>query len=139
MTTTFRNYTGTKSVAMILEECCNCGVVFGWPRYLRDQRLRDGEDFYCPNGHPQSYTRKKELEQQLRDQQAETNRLAGQVRVAEAEARRVKTELTFTKGQLTKTRNRIHAGICPDCHRHFENVERHMACKHGQPNSQAGR
>lgn len=50
-------------------ECCNCAVIFTVSVEF-DNNLRESKKtFYCPNGHPQSYTKstserlKKELEE----------------------------------------------------------------------------
>jgi len=40
------------------------------------------------------------------------------------------TSSSVTTWQLTKVRNRIRAGICPFCTRHFTDLERHVASKH---------
>lgn len=34
------------------------------------------------------------------------------------------------KGQATRLRNRIKAGVCPRCNRTFQNLQRHMAGQH---------
>jgi hypothetical protein len=116
------------------ETCCRCGVEFGMPKALRDVRLADHGNFYCPLGHPQHYTAGKtevELEREKRER-AEADRdfwmreEAAERERAEAEKRRH----AATKGQLTKAKKRIGNGVCPCCNRHFSNVERHMATQH---------
>ncbi len=38
------------------------------------------------------------------------------------------------KGQMTKLKNRIENGVCIHCNRTFQNLARHMKCKHpGEP------
>jgi hypothetical protein len=34
--------------------CCSCGVPYAAPESLLSARRKDGANFYCPNGHPQS-------------------------------------------------------------------------------------
>jgi len=41
------------------ETCVDCGVTFVMPRELREQRIRDLEAFYCPNGHSMSFLAEK--------------------------------------------------------------------------------
>ena len=36
-------------------ECCDCGIVFQVPADFDENRVEDGREFYCPNGHEQSY------------------------------------------------------------------------------------
>lgn len=38
------------------EECCECGIIFQVPEDFAENRQNDGQTFYCPNGHGQSYT-----------------------------------------------------------------------------------
>lgn len=38
------------------QECCNCLVRFSITEAFYQQRLEDGEVFYCPNGHGQAFT-----------------------------------------------------------------------------------
>lgn len=131
-TTSFRNYTGSELVAMVTDDCCICGVIFAMPTSLQTERLRDGGTFYCPNGHAQHYveTKEQQLEQELQQAKDRLDAERGWTRKLTEDLGSEQRRHAATKGQLTKTRNRIHAGVCPDCHRHFENVERHMASKH---------
>ncbi len=34
------------------------------------------------------------------------------------------------RGQVTKLKNRIKAGVCPFCNRQFQNLKKHMESKH---------
>src|SRR4029077_9140433 len=51
--------------------CASCGIMFCLPEPLYNARKRDGDSFYCPNGHSLSYRptedqkKIKELESQL--------------------------------------------------------------------------
>jgi Zn-finger nucleic acid-binding protein len=47
-------------------ECCNCGVLFAVSEELNKNLLRTKNTFYCPNGHPQSYT--KSTEERLKEE-----------------------------------------------------------------------
>ena len=46
--------------------CANCGVVFCLPDGMYHSRKRDGDTFYCPNGHGQSF-RPTEDEKKIAD------------------------------------------------------------------------
>ena len=59
--------------------CANCGVVFCLPDGMYHSRKRDGDTFYCPNGHGQSY-RPTEDEKKIAELE---RRLAGRDRMIE--------------------------------------------------------
>lgn len=110
-----------------------CGVTFAVEDGFDDRRRNDHATFYCPNGHTLSYTGKTELEKE----RARADRLQKQVEQREAdirfEQRRLDNERrshAATKGQLTKTKNRVAKGICPCCNWSFANLGRHMAGQH---------
>lgn len=100
-------------------ECYKCGIVFAVPQYWRQKRLEDHESFWCPNGHSQCYIGKTEAEK-LRDELAATKRRL-----------EIATQESAKEFQLRqRLEKRIANGVCPKCHRHFINVERHMKKKH---------
>lgn len=108
--------------------CGGCGVLFGIDREYVEERRKDGKTFYCPNGCSRAYheTEADRLKA----------RLASEQRALEATQdalNRERTSHAATKGQLTKAQKRAHAGICPHCHRTFQQVQRHIANKHAEP------
>lgn len=115
-------------------DCSHCGVVFGITDDYEERRRADKANFYCPNGHSQAYGEseadrlRKELEQAKNRIEAER----GWAERVTADLDAERKSHASTKGQLTKTRKRIGNGVCPDCNRHFVNVERHMAIKHAR-------
>lgn len=122
------------SVAMVYEECCNCGMLFAMTERFQGEcreRKNGRGRFYCPAGHRQHYTGETE-EQKLR------HRLASAERARDWQSSRANTidrSRRAVKGQLTKLKNRIHKGMCPHCNRHFENLQRHMETKHAEKES----
>jgi hypothetical protein len=41
-----------KTISMVTEICCNCGIAFGLPSDLQEHLRNDpNKSFYCPNGH----------------------------------------------------------------------------------------
>jgi hypothetical protein len=128
-----RTFTLEATAILVTEECCNCHMVFAMPNELVQQRQRDHQTFYCPNGHAQHYTGKSDVEQ-LREQLAATERdmnyyaerSRGEQRRAEAAERKAAAH----KGVATKLKKRAAAGVCPCCNRHFEALARHMKSKH---------
>lgn len=105
---------------IVTQDCVNCGMRFGVPESFDKMRLEDGRSFYCPAGHSQSYTRRRD---ELEAARARASALQDQLRATEK-------SLAAQKGQNTKLKNRVGKGVCPCCNRHFANVERHMASKH---------
>ncbi|MGR3295894.1 MAG: hypothetical protein ACUZ8A_06670 [Candidatus Bathyanammoxibius sp.] len=108
------------------EECYKCGVLFAMPTDLCRHLQDNGGTFYCPNGHGQVYRNstmqilRQDLEKARRDALSYMSQRDGaldSLDTANKEARRLK--------------RRAHAGVCPNCRRHFVNVERHMKSKHG--------
>jgi hypothetical protein len=119
-------YTISTKINLVTEECYKCHIVFAIPEDLQ-KRAKASRDvsFYCPNGHGQSYTQSEEmrLRHQLDQREAELEHLHGKLNEA------LQT-ITTKKREITRIKNRIHNGVCPECHRHFENLERHMNTKH---------
>jgi len=127
----------------VKEICCwkECKVAFGIEAEMNAQLRRNGNWFFCPNGHQQQYTQGKSAEQKLREQ-LEAERLARQraeqnsamwqddAREAREEAEHQRRRANGYKGHATKITKRAKAGICPCCNRHFVQLERHMASKH---------
>jgi hypothetical protein len=116
----------TVTATLVTLECCSCGIEFA-VRQSFETRLRDThKQFYCPNGHPQSFVAKSEAEQ-LREKLAEAERVRDlavkRKEWAEQETKRAEEE----RDRLKK---RVARGSCPCCKRHFKNLERHMASKH---------
>ncbi len=104
--------------------CGVCGVVFAMPAGLH-RNLKEDEDkwFHCPNGHRLHYADSavKKLEEELQranEKVVESNRLRWQ-----QEERAVKAERKL---------KRVHRGVCPECNRSFQDVERHMKTKHSK-------
>ena len=116
------------SITLTKLECGNCHIPFAIPSNLHTARFNDGGSFYCPNGHYIHYS-ETENARLWRELERERRRLANTQDDLHVE----KLSHRATKGQLTKTRNRIHAGVCPHCQRTFQNVARHMKSQHPEP------
>ncbi len=127
-----KGHTYKEVATMYVETCCNCGVLFGMPRTLNNSLRETQRTFYCPNGHPQLYTKstadklKDRLDEQDRDfkekqRWAEENLTIAYRRVGEETKKRKDAE---------KIIKRIHKGVCPCCDRTFSNLANHMKTKH---------
>lgn len=108
---------------MVVVTCVDCGVLFGITESHRDQLIKSGDTFYCPNGHSQIYSRKQNLEQQIKQ-------LNTQLKYTEKDRDFYKKSLTLQKGQVTKLKKRIANGVCPCCHRSFVSLSQHIKTQH---------
>ena len=101
---------------------CWCGIALAIPDNLRRwaEQAKD-RSIYCPNGHKFVFTDtfEEKLERERRRHQATKDLLRAEERSHSA-----------TRGQLTKTKKRVGNGVCPCCHRTFQQLSRHMKNKH---------
>lgn len=106
-------------------ECGQCGIVFAMPEKVRAERQKNGNNFYCPNGHPRVY-RESDLDKAQRElaeeRQRKTDALA---RANEAEAK-----LRAQTKKFDSHKKRVAAGTCPCCQRTFKQLVAHMKNKH---------
>ena len=122
----------TVSTDLVAEECCNCGVWFAVPRSLMGSLRRTKTTFYCPNGHPQSYTRSEadKLRDKLNREIASHDRTHTRLREVGKSRDAAERREAAHKGVATRMRNRASNGLCPCCNRSFVNLKRHMGTKH---------
>lgn len=112
--------------------CPTCGITFAMPSNLLRVKREEGGNFYCPNGHVQSYTKTEvtRLKEQLAQKEQE---LLNKQKSLEWERKRVENAervAAAAKGEVTKIKNRVGNGVCPCCKRTFQNLLRHMKSKH---------
>lgn len=139
------NATITRTITIVSETCCSCGVVFGLESEYQAERRRDRRDFHCPNGHPQHYTGKTEAEK-LRDQLASERARHDQAMAAanrrtevqRAARQGVERRLRAHKGVITRIKRKVSSGRCPCCSREFKDLERHMKADHPKYNPEKG-
>ncbi len=112
-------------VNLIEETCPNCGVVFALPKRLHEACYKNGQDFYCPNGHALSWNETEADRQRRRAERAE-QRIARR----DDEIRDLERSVSAQKGNVTKLKRHAAAGTCPCCKRSFSNVRAHIANKH---------
>ncbi len=105
--------------------CGECEVHFALEREHRNQLIRTGDDFYCPNGHCRVF-RESENAQLKRQLKVAKNNRDFEMRRADTAERRARA----ARGQVTKIKNRVTAGVCISCKRNFANLRQHMATKH---------
>lgn len=117
-------------VELTVEECCNCGVIFGMTTEFRDRRIEDHKGFYCPSGHPQSYFGESKAEKNarlLKEEQARHQRTLERENAERA-----------AKEKAEKKLKRVTVGVCPCCNRTFQQLARHMADKHPELKGKPG-
>jgi uncharacterized protein YdaU (DUF1376 family) len=110
---------------LTIVECGMCAIDFAMPATMHEKCVKDGSDFWCPNGHKIHYyeTDNKRLKQQLAWARDETARARAARDQAEATTRAV-------KGHNTRLKKRAAAGVCPCCNRTFKQLARHMKSQH---------
>lgn len=119
---------------IVTEVCVNCGMPFAMASTFRSERLADGREFYCPAGHKQWFTRRKDAEEQLRQERDRARRdrdnARGRARHLEDQYAAERRSKAAIKGHLTRLRNRIAQGVCPECDVQFEDVRAHIEAQH---------
>jgi len=122
----------TEQVTLTIMECGECGMTFAVPEGWRRERQETGKGWYCPNGHARVYREsdvdalKKQLEREKRSREAWEAQADSYGRQRDGAQRSAAAH----KGQATKLRKRAAAGVCPCCHRTFQQLSRHMKTKH---------
>ena len=120
------NMTYQKTITMVTEICCNCGVAFGMPSDLQEQLKNDpSQYFYCPNGHSQHYSKSKE--QRLREEAERALRLK-ENEMANLASTKIQLEEQLKKSE--RKLKRLTNGVCPCCNRTFSNLHNHMKKQH---------
>jgi hypothetical protein len=127
MTQTARQNAARLGQADVSVRCAECAVNFAIPSPLSDVLNVSGETFYCPFGHAQ-YFPKGLSDVQIQKRRADD--LERQLASAQEDARSERASHRATKGHLTRAKERAAAGVCPECHRNFAQVKRHMERMH---------
>jgi hypothetical protein len=99
---------------------------FGVTPKFEAARRADHARFYCPTGHGLSYNQLSEAER-LRKRLALTE---GQLTHTRDQLQATEYQRRAQKGQNTRMKNRIAAGVCPCCNRSFKDLHRHMTGQH---------
>lgn len=115
----------TINARFVTIECYKCGVVFAVDETLQNYWKRDKTEWFCPNGHGQSYTEneadrlRRELAKVQQDRDWQKQRAAS-----------LESRLTREQKATSRLKRRIKAGVCPCCHRTVSQLARHMATEH---------
>lgn len=108
-----------------VHDCCVCGIHFGVPPRLTQQKREKGGTFYCPNGHQLGWD---ETELDRLRKQAERAR-AAQTAANDQRAAAERSNRAL-RGVITRERRRVANGLCPCCKRSFANLAQHMSGQH---------
>ena len=116
---------------LVERKCPVCGVVYGldpdFYKYREQGGKKDGSkaNWYCPNGHSLII-----MDSEADQMRRERDRLQQRIAEKDDDIKRLQRETAAARGQVTKIRKRVHAGVCTDCHRTFPNLAAHMKSKH---------
>lgn len=108
--------------------CGECGIVFFVPDWFQRERLANGKDWYCPNGHCRIYKESEvaRLKRTIQEKERETQTLK-----ADLYRERDSREQADKKNErLWKKLRRVENGVCPECKRSFQDVQAHMKTQH---------
>ncbi|HMF29536.1 MAG TPA: hypothetical protein VKE42_12225 [Candidatus Cybelea sp.] len=106
-------------------DCYKCGIVFAVASELHSNWQRDKTQFFCPNGHGQSYCESEA--DRLRKQLADVQRDRDWQR---QRADSLNKQLTTAKQTHKRLRRRVNAGVCPHCNRTVRQMAAHIQTKH---------
>lgn len=113
------------AVQLTQEDCGECGGVFAVSSAYRQRCYDEGKKtFACPYCKTDwGWTGRGAL------QTAKDALAAEQARHRATLAR--ENEVRAAKEKMERKLKRVGRGVCPECNRTFENLARHMNCKHG--------
>ena len=128
-------YTLDHTTTLVTVNCYSCGTTFAMERQLNNTLRENHRLFYCPNGHDQYYPARSNAEKEReRAERAERELANVRTRLIRAQDRAASERRSAAayKGQVTRLRNRVLAGLCPvpGCRRSFANVGEHVRGVH---------
>jgi len=127
-------YVDGQVITMYVGDCHECGVIYGITTQYEARRREDGKNFYCPNGHRGAFGKGELAEAKRLQAMAEGRARSAQIRATAAydQARAAERSARAFRGQVTRMKNKITAGVCPvgNCRRHFDNVQAHVLTEH---------
>jgi hypothetical protein len=120
------------SISLYVTTCAECGTVFAVGAHFLNARRKDGQTFFCPNGHSLGYgpSEADKLRKQLK--QVELAKQAAEVgaRQAAADREALRRSNRALKGVVTRIKNAAARGVCPCCGEYFPDLHSHMQQQH---------
>ena len=119
---------------LVVCTCGECGVKFGMDEYFYERRQEDGKTFHCPNGHKRIFTQRETLKEKVAFLEKDLMRKDRRLDFERNQRRAIERSNSGLRGVVTRKKrelSRVSKGVCPKCNRSFQNLRRHMACKHG--------
>lgn len=126
------SFTITEKETLVTIHCASCHMMFAITRDFEDRRRSDRASFYCPEGHSQWFEgltdaeKAKRANEKAKHAEARAAALKDQLDASERSNRALKGVNTKLKAKVEKAE----AGVCPHCHRSFQDLRRHMISKH---------
>jgi hypothetical protein len=122
----------TVEIAFTKMRCPDCGVHFGLDSALYENRLKDGGNFYCTNGHSLSYreTEAQRLRKQLQQTEVCLTNARNETQRQRELRQQTERSLRGTKAVVTRMKRRTVKGQCICCSRKFKDLEAHMKSEH---------
>jgi hypothetical protein len=110
-----------------LKNCPVCGIAYALPTAFVLDRRRNGNNFYCPNGHGLNFGEKEA--DRLRKELEKTSKISAAEYSMRLQAEERAARLVSANKKLEK---RLSAGVCPvpGCRRHFSDLQRHINTVH---------
>lgn len=119
----------TKTVELTEGCCAVCGIDYAVPKDWLQQKINDKGEFYCPNGHCRVFTNESHYEKEQRLER-EKLQIEERAKRLQSDNNILRNEIENEKRKLEKLNIRINNGVCPHCNRTFQNLKRHIQCKH---------
>lgn len=121
-------------VPMVFHHCPECLITFGIPARMDQLRRKDGEDFYCPAGHPMSFDPPESGEAKEKRRAEQFGKLKALHEQEQAEGRAADQAAAAQSQQRAADLDGKPAVTCPHCGRAFRNrgaMCSHVSQKHG--------
>lgn len=106
--------------------CGECGGTYAINERYREQKHTAGGFWTCPYckcGWGYGTSQIDKVKKQLQEEQERHQRTLTRLNATERAEHKVKRE-------LKRVNTRVSAGVCPCCNRTFQQLARHMKCKH---------
>ena len=113
--------------------CANCAIMFGVPTRFDKDRRNDHQSFYCPMGHINIYKGETEAEKMRRERDIYIQRVAqrdDEIKRQKSLREVAERQTAAARGQVTKIKKRVGAGMCPHCRRTFSQLTNHVRMMH---------